>query len=205
MNFTLRWDGARDIWWRYDGVDEWQHLDRVQFPGFAEYFNDRVPPDIKEYAPPFIVATPEPGGVQIWTGYLARTAPDWSLLIRPVANLARSKSYDLFEGIVETDRWFGPLFTNLRLTRTETPITFTTDFPLLQVQPVHRDLYSGDRLNDFGLVDQIEDLKPDDWERYSQTVVRRMVPTRPLGDYAVAARKRARRLTANTRQVLPKI
>ncbi len=71
---------------------------------------------------------------------MARTAPGWSLLVRPPANLPRSLGYECFEGIVETDRWFGPLFVNLRLTRTNVPIEFDADFPLLQVQPVHRSL-----------------------------------------------------------------
>ena len=53
---------------------------------------------------------------------MARTAPDWSLLIRAPANLASPGGYSLYEGIVETDRWFGPLFTNLRLTQTHKPV-----------------------------------------------------------------------------------
>jgi Family of unknown function (DUF6065) len=192
INFALKWDGARDVWWQYDGMDDWQHLESAQFPGFAKYFDDTVPTDIKQYSPPFLVSVPERGIVQVWTGYLARTAPDWSLLIRPVANLARSKSYDQYEGIVETDRWFGPLFTNVQLTRTNVPVNFSTDFPLLQLQPIHRTVYTGDRLNDVKVVDRMEDMRRDDWDCYSQTVVQRMVPTRLLGDYAVAVRKRAK-------------
>ncbi len=38
----------------------------------------------------------------------------------------------------------------------------------------------------------MEDMRRDDWDCYSQTVVQRMVPTRLLGDYAVAVRKRAK-------------
>ena len=38
------------------------------------------------------------------------------------------------EGIIETDRWFGPLITNFQLTRTDIPVEFAPDFPLLQVQ-----------------------------------------------------------------------
>jgi hypothetical protein len=52
--------------------------------------------------------------VQIWSGLIARTAPGWSLLIRPPANLPRLPGLDAYEGLVETDRWFGPLFTNHR-------------------------------------------------------------------------------------------
>ena len=47
----------------------------------------------------------------------------------------------MFEGIIETDRWFGPLITNMRLTKTDVPIDFRADFPLLQVQPIQRNAY----------------------------------------------------------------
>ena len=53
--------------------------------------------------------------------------------------------------MVETDRWFGPLFVNLRLIRTHAPIEFDANFPLLQVQPVHRSLY-GKALDQFEVV-----------------------------------------------------
>ena len=35
----------------------------------------------------------EPGCLQIWTGLMARTAPGWSLLVRPPANLASPGGY----------------------------------------------------------------------------------------------------------------
>ena len=52
----------------------------------------------------------------------------------------------LFEGIVETDRWFGPLFTNMRFTRSHLPIRLRADYPLVQAQPVPRHGYSDDTL-----------------------------------------------------------
>ena len=48
----------------------------------------------------------------------------------------------LWEGIVETDRWFGPLFTNLRLTRTDRPVHLSSELPLLLVQPAPRVAYA---------------------------------------------------------------
>ena len=93
----------------------------------------------------------------LWSGFVARTAPGWSLLIRPPANLTRSLGYESYEGIIETDRWFGPLFVNLRLTRPNVPIEFDANYPFLQVQPVHRSVY-GDALDGFEIVERIEDL-----------------------------------------------
>ena len=68
----------------------------------------------------------EPGLIQLWTGLFVESTEDWSILIRPPANLPRNQGYELYEGIVESDRWFGPLFTNLRLVKTDVPIVFNT-------------------------------------------------------------------------------
>ncbi len=72
--------------------------------------------------------------------------------MRPPANLPRSLAFDSYEGIVESDRWFGPLFTNLRLIKTDVPIHFSTETPLLQVQPLHRSTYADEVSNGFALV-----------------------------------------------------
>src|SRR2546430_17345900 len=81
------------------------------------------------------------GVVQIWSGYLARTAPGWALLSRGPANIPRTQGYEHFEGIIESETWFGPLFTNVRLTRTNPPVQFHARSPTFQVQPLLRDRY----------------------------------------------------------------
>lgn len=194
LNFTLQWDGT-DVLWTYEGASSWFPLKSAQFPGFARYFDSVAPAEIKGFSAPFLSTLVEPGVVQIWTGHIATTKQDWSLLVRPPANLARSHHYELFEGIIETDRWFGPLFTNLRLTRTEMPIKFTQETPLLQVQPIHRSVYSEDVLGTFGYVRNLTDLAPEDWAKYQATIVKPNVdPARKPGAYAVAARKRGNRI-----------
>ncbi len=122
---------------------------------------------------------------------MARTAPGWSLLVRPPANLATPGGYSLYEGIVETDRWFGPLFTNLRLTRTHKPVHLKANFPLLQVQPLPREAYAEQTLNATAIVPNMHDMNDDDWDAYYSTIVAPGEnPNRPHGSYAVAARKR---------------
>lgn len=190
ITFSLLWDGGADIFWTYKGEDAWFPLKRAQFPGFAEQFDKKAPADVRGFSPPFLAAFKEPGVVQIWSGLMARTAPGWSLLIRPPANLARSQGYDNYEGIIETDRWFGPLFTNVRLTRTSTPVEFNEEYPFLQVQPVHRSTY-GSALDSFELVPDLDQLKPGDWEAFRTTVVKPNVdPHRQRGQYAVNTRRR---------------
>ena len=100
-------------------------------------------------------------------------------------------AYEPFEGIIETDHWFGPLITNIRLTKTDVPIDFYADFPMLQVQPIPRHAYDDATLNNYELVPDLKLLTPEDWDDYYDTVVRPHVQeARPRGQYAAAARKR---------------
>jgi hypothetical protein len=140
-----------------------------------------------------LTAVPEPGIVQLWTGLMVGSAEDWSILVRPPANLPRNLAFDLYEGIVETDRWFGPLFTNLRLIKTDVPIHFSTETPLLQVQPLHRSTYDDEVSNRFGVVADMAAFPADAWSRYEETIVKpNVAPVRPVGTYASSVRRRRR-------------
>ena len=192
IDFTLQWDGSQIIW-TYRGAKAWYPRASAQFPGYQAVFDRQAPKHLRGFAPPFLTAVPEPGIVQVWTGLMVGSAEDWSILVRPPANLPRSLSYDLYEGIVETDRWFGPLFTNLRLIKTDMPIHFSTETPLLQVQPLQRSTYADDVSNSFGMVDGLASFPADAWSRYEQTIVKpNLDPVRPVGAYATAARRRRR-------------
>ncbi len=195
MSFSVMWDGGTDIAWTYKGADGWYSLDAAQFPNFARHFDRMAPPDAQGFSPPFLGAMKAPpGGIQLWSGLVARTAPGWSLLVRPPANLARSLGYECWEGLIETDRWFGPLFTNIRLTRTNVPIEFDANFPYLQVQPIHRSSY-GEALDDVELVTDLGELTAEDWEAFRATVVKPIMenPDRHPGHYATGVRKRRKR------------
>ena len=190
IGFSLQWDG-HDIMWTFDGAPDWMPLKSAQFPGFRALFDSVAPPEIQEFAPPFLVALQEPGLIQLWTGIVARTAPGWSLLVRAPVNVPRNGGYEPFEGIIETDHWFGPLITNIRLTKTDVPIDFRPEFPLLQVLPLPRHVYDDAALNNYELVPDLQQFTPEDWDDYYDTVVRPHVQdTRPRGQYAAAARKR---------------
>src|SRR4029077_15803434 len=141
--------------WTYDGVEEWLPLtrDAVQYPQFSEQFNEIAPARLRGFSPPFLTPSIQPGGLQVWTGCIAKSAPGWSLLVRGVANLFSGASYQMFEGIIETDNWFGPLFNNVRIIKTDMPIEFRSDIPFLQVQPVHKDVYAEKFLQNFAVKD----------------------------------------------------
>ena len=190
IDFTVVWDG-HDIVWTYEGAGEWLPLSHAQFPDFAAWFDERAPEAMRGFSPPFVSALQEPGLMQLWTGLIARTAPGWSLLVRPCANLPRAGAYEMFEGVIETDRWFGPLITNMRLTKTDVPIEFSRDFPVLQVQPLPREALDDAALNAFEVVPDLESFAAEDWDDFHATVVRPMtMVNRPRGEYATASRKR---------------
>src|SRR5499433_2647775 len=192
ISFKVVWDG-HDMLWTYDGVQEWLPLtrDAVQYPHFSEQFNEIAPPSLRGFSPPFLTPSIQPGGLQVWTGCIAKSAPGWSLLVRGVANLSSSASYQMFEGIIETDDWFGPLFNNVRIIKTDVPIEFRSDVPFLQVQPVHKDVYADKFLRNFTVKD-LGQLSRENWQAFHRTVVVPNVdPERKRGQYAVSVRKGA--------------
>lgn len=129
--------------------------------------------------------------MQIWTGLFARTAPNWSLLLRAPANLPVPGGFSHYEGIIEADRWFGPVFTNLRLTRTGVPLRLTTEMPLLQIQPLPRLAYAEATLDSTALVDSPRAFAAADWDDYAASIAAPSAnPDRAPGTYAVSARRR---------------
>jgi len=182
------WDGV-EIAWTYAGAEDWYPLRGAQAPGFRQFFEEQAPDPIKSLAPPFLAVSREPAVVQIWSGYLARTAPGWALLSRGLANIPRTQGYEHFEGIIETETWFGPLFTNIRLTRTNSPIEFHVRYPLFQVQPLLRECYGGVGYE----VVSLEEMSATDWQAFEATMKPNTDQMRMLGHYAVDTRRRARR------------
>jgi Family of unknown function (DUF6065) len=190
IDIEMLWDGT-EIFWRCDDAPDWMPLSpSAQLPNYAAEFDAVAPEDLKGCSPPFLTALPEPGAVQLWTGLIAQTAPDWHLLVRSPANLPHAGGISLFEGIVETDRWFGPLFTNMRFTRSHTPVRLRGDYPLVQVQPVPRHSYSNDMLNRMDVTPGLSGLTTEHWEAYQASIVEpNSRPNRSFGAYATSARK----------------
>ena len=192
-DLQVLWDGY-DIFWQCMGWQDWLPLaPTAQLPEFSTRFDSFAPERVRGYAPPFLTALPEPGTLQIWTGLMARTAADWSLLIRAPANLPSPGGYSMYEGIVETDRWFGPLFTNLRLTRTQSPVRLRADFPLAQAQPLPRAAYAGETLGKVDVTVGMDGFTVQDWNDYAASIATPNAdPARTFGGYAAGSRKRMR-------------
>ena len=192
IDCAVLWDGSA-MRWTWQGADGWHPLTVAQFPGLRDRFDAAAPEALRGWSPPFIGALPEPGLMNLWSGLMARTRPGWSLLVRPPANLPRAAGFECFEGIVETDRWFGPLFANLRLTRINEPVEFRADIPFLQVQPIPREAYDDAALNAVPRTAGMEALGAAEWADYERSIV---APRRdggcPLGRHAAEVRKRRR-------------
>lgn len=192
MDFSLMWDGIR-VLWRWKEQEQWAPLGTVQFPDFRPYFDSVAPDAIKEFSPPFMSVLREPGIIQIWSGMAARTRPGTSLLLRGPVNVPRTQHFEVFEGIIETDTWFGPLFNNFRLTKTDTPVDFSAEEPFMQAIPIERNAHDEAYFNDYQLVADLKDMRPAEWDAYHHTVVRpNTQEVRPRGQYAVATRRRRR-------------
>ncbi len=190
MDLSLMWDGS-EVFWSYADMPEWMPLESAQFPGQSDRFDSAAPAAAQGCSPPFLTALLEPGVVQLWSGLFARSHPGWSLLVRPPANLPAGGGFSIYEGIIETDRWFGPLFTNLRLTRSHTPIRLRADYPIAQIQPLPRAAYDDTTLDQVGVVASLDGFGAAEWQDYITTIVDpNLQGERPPGTYAVAARKR---------------
>jgi hypothetical protein len=193
MDIRLIWDGEQ-VFWSYGEDETWRPLTgtdsgAVQFPHYAAEFDATAPETLRGYSPPFLTGLPEAGAVQMWTGLLAKTRPGWSLAVRPPVNLPGIPGLVSWEGIIETDLWFGPLFTNFRLSKTDTPVHIRAQVPIIQVQPVPQLAYREEILGSFAVSD-VSDLAPADWDRLGQVVLPHPNPSIRQGEYAVMVRKR---------------
>lgn len=195
IDIGLFFDGASGVMWSFDhdgngiGADWWPLMPEAAFPGFVEQWNNQAPSELHDYVPPFLSMGEDHGLVQIWTGALARTRDNWSLLIRgPVNDARRSLGYDVLEGVVAADRYGGHLFANLKLLKTDQPIMLLRNRPLIQVVPIHRSQYDSMTLDQVA-VGGFTDVPSERWTSYKEWIVDRPQARLP-GDYAVRERKR---------------
>lgn len=143
VDFALKWDGTAISWYVAES-DEWMPLRSAILPGFADHWNRLGASGFEAGPPPFLSALPEPGLVQVWTGLVARSPDGWALLVRPPPNFPRSLGFEILEGVIETDWWFGPLITTIRLCRTDEPVLFWRHLPILALQPVPKVVLNSD-------------------------------------------------------------
>lgn len=193
LDLQLLWDGDQ-IFWSFGDAAAWLPLSgapsgAAQFPGYAAQFDEQAPAELQGYSPPFLTALPEIGAVQIWTGLLARTRPGWSLNVRLPVNLPGIPGLTAWEGIVESDHWFGPLFNNFRITKTDFPVRLRAHVPFLQVQPIPQVAYQERSLNN-PPIKLGGEMTDEDWAGLAQVILPDAAKEAGQGTYAVRIRKR---------------
>lgn len=191
-NIELRWDGAQ-VFVRVG--EEWRVLSSMVDAETAAVWKEIAPPGLA--VPPFLSPLFVPGIVQVWTGLVVQTAPGWGALVRPLANVPAAKSFQCFEGIIETD-WFSPVpvFINLRLTATDHVIVLPKVQPLFQIQPIPRTAYT--TALEAAAIEPVAGAGPAtlseaEWQGLGSTL-RSISPDRPpdIGRYGAEVRKRHR-------------
>jgi hypothetical protein len=193
-DIQLRWDGTQVF---FSNNGQWEVLRSVVDRETITAWQSYAPDDLKPKVPPFLSQLFVPGLVQIWSGLTVQSAKDWSVLVRPLANVITPKSYLCYEGMIESD-WFSPvpLFINLRLLSTDQIITLPRVQPLFQIQALPRIAY-----NEVGSRSAFDEcgenastaLSQQEWQSLGNTL-RSISQERPhdIGRYGVAVRKRAK-------------
>jgi hypothetical protein len=139
IDFMVKWNGASFHWLPAGGTG-WLPLTSVPVQTLYRARGVEVPDDPLLHVPA-LLSTVEPGLLQIWSGLVASSPPEWSLLLRNVPNLPGHLQYEVLDGIIETGWWHGPLFTTMRFRRTDEPVTFSRRMPMVAYQPVLREAY----------------------------------------------------------------
>ena len=134
-------------------------------------------------APASLLSIPELGIVHMFLGFAARCAPSWGLLLRRPANDPVPGAIEHFEGVIDPSAWFGPMFINLQITKTDTAVRIYSDRPPAPAQPVNIALLK----NQDAIVDDMGEAK---WADWVQSITEPLGdPNRDFGGYAVRARK----------------
>ncbi len=171
LSFELLWTG-REFLAKFDSIEDWIKVDRLFLPDFAEYWARNMPAGTEDMAPPFLEAFPERGVIQIWSGFLVETEANVSTWIRGPVNRTSPSAYHVLEGIVETDWWLGPLFTNVQFVKSDDPVRFESDRPWLQVFEVPRAVHLPRKTKRPNVV-TVSETTPEMWSRFIETSNRR--------------------------------
>jgi hypothetical protein len=141
LDCYIKWDGD-EFFWLPVGRSKWQPLRNVTTRALRALEGRNTDDDALAASMPLLLAAPEPGILQIWTGLIGISDPQWCLLVRGRPNLASSSAVQALEGIIETGWWHGPIIGNLRFKKTDHPVRISRQQPLFALQPVVRESYS---------------------------------------------------------------
>jgi Family of unknown function (DUF6065) len=186
FDFSILWDG-KNCYWRREGLNEsmeFTRFDSVILPEVSEYFRENCPSEL-DYCSniAFLGKAPDFDILQIWTGLMVKTQPGWGVLVRPPANLPTDPNFEVFDGIIETDWWFGPLVTPIRLRRQNVPMIFSKNTPLAHIQLIQKEVYLDETIAEFLVIKNLTEMESEQWHEYAEAFDRRNESPKKLGTY----------------------
>lgn len=191
IDMDLIFDGA-STHWRLKNESTWQKLQSLKDTKFRDRFEELCPEHLSGTAPVTIGSSAEPGIIQLWSGYILQTPPGYSALVRDPPNIPKLENFESFEGIIQSDGWFGPLLTNIRITRTDVVVSLRRNSPIFFVQMVRTEDCSRRLYNNFTIDDGIDNFSKSDWANYSKVMKKSLDPKGEKGLYARETRKQNR-------------
>jgi hypothetical protein len=191
IDFDLKWDGHACLWRLAAGKGRWSILHTAVPAEFVEPLQKHAASMGLEYsgALPLLSHAPEYGIIQVWSGLVVRTKPGWVSLVRSLVNFPNEAAIDVLEGIIETDWWVGPLFSVLRVTKSDVTIEFRKKRPFAQVQLINRGAYSQTTRESSKGHPGIDTWPPDIARQFGETLTTLAVRSRP-GTYKRMVRAR---------------
>jgi hypothetical protein len=147
IDFEITWHGGKDF--TYKNYEDYDDSDYGIVHGML-----RTPELIKSEKwnhtgtgrSKFTYGLVEEGIVQVYTGCIFKTPPNWCLQIRSPVNFPERQHYYIMEGMLETDWMQYDIWMNVVFTQKFKPLRFRPDdkTPIAQLVPVHRQTFTSE-------------------------------------------------------------
>ena len=192
FDFDLKWDGHTCLWRRTVTGADWKLLHTEVPEEFSRSLQTLATQmGSKHYGNlPFMSHTPEYGIIQMWSGLIVKTKAGWSSLVRPLVNYPHEAAIEVFDGIIETDWWMGPLFTVFRVTKSDVVIEFRRNKPYAHLQVIKKEAYARSTMTNYGSYAGVTQWPQDASREFIQTLSGFSQRHKP-GNYKRSVRERA--------------
>jgi hypothetical protein len=159
VDFEITWHGGKDFTYKnyenYDDSDYGIVHSLLRTPEMAKIEKWNVMGDGRSK---FTYGIVEAGVVQVYTGCIFKTPPNWCMQIRSPINFPERQPYFVMEAILETDWMQYDIWINLVFTQKFKPLRFTPSdtTPIAQLVPIHRQSFTSDWKMDSKMINSEE-------------------------------------------------
>ena len=191
LDVDLIWNGG-EVAWRQQSQANWLPLDiHTDIASFL-YLCEKTPEPLRQYMNvPLLAVGPEPGLVQLWSGLFVTSQAGWCVTVRPLVNRRPFDSFDVLEGIVDSDWWLGPLVFPIQIRKTDRIVRIRRNRPLAQLQPISRQCLQASEDTAGGKLREVSSWSEEDWRRFQFSMQQKQCAAKP-GSYRTEARTRQR-------------